>query len=312
MFRQSERRHSVKVQAQPLRHQGSDLASADGCRELADGHESEAGDAYASSASRDAKICIESLNKVFASKHQSVGVLHDVQLSVPEGQFCCVVGPSGCGKTTLLRILAELEEPSTGRLVLYHRDSSKPLISMVFQEQSIFPWMTVHDNISYGLRMRGVDRKATEELVQYYLRKTGLTLFARSFPYQLSGGMKQRVSVARAFANDAEILLMDEPFANLDEQNKILLQEELLKIWEGSKKTVVFVTHSIDEAIALGDRVVVMTARPGRIKADIAVRLPRPRQIYELKATPEFGRLVYQVWSLLRTEVYRTPQEAGA
>jgi NitT/TauT family transport system ATP-binding protein len=255
------------------------------------------------------KIRIDRLQKTFPSQQGEVQALRDVTLAVPDGEFCCIVGPSGCGKTTLLRILAGLEEQTSGELFLYQRDPRKAFNSMVFQEQSVFPWMSVRDNIAYGLRMRGVDGAVRREVVDYYLQKTSLTRFARAFPYQLSGGMKQRVAVARAFANDPEILLMDEPFANLDEQNKILLQEELLKIWEESRKTVVFITHSIDEAVVLGDRVVVMTAHPGTIKAEVAVALPRPRQVYELKATPEFGQLVYQVWTLLREEVLRAKEE---
>jgi NitT/TauT family transport system ATP-binding protein len=258
------------------------------------------------------KIRVEGLGKVFPSKHGDVQALRNVQLAIPDGQFCCIVGPSGCGKTTLLRIMAGLEQQTSGTLSLYHRDPQKALNSMVFQEQSVFPWMSVEDNIGYGLRMRGVAARARREVVDYYLRQTGLTRFARAFPYQLSGGMKQRVSVARAFANDPEILLMDEPFASLDEQNKILLQEELLRIWEESRKTVVFITHSIDEAIVLGDRVIVMTAHPGTIKAEVLVELPRPRQVYELKATQEFGQLVYRVWNLLRDEVLRAKQEEEA
>jgi len=258
------------------------------------------------------KILIEGLSRIFPSRQGPVAALQDVQLSIDDGQFCCIVGPSGCGKTTLLRILAGLEEPTAGRLAVYQADSAKPLNSMVFQEQSVFPWMTVKDNIAYGLRMRRVDKRSRRELVEYYLRKTNLTRFARMFPYQLSGGMKQRVSVARAFANDPEILLMDEPFANLDEQNKILLQEELLRIWEESRKTVVFITHSIDEAIMLGDQVVVMTAHPGRIKANVPVDLPRPRQVYQIKASPEFGKLVAHVWTLLRDEVLRAKEEEEA
>ena len=259
------------------------------------------------------KIRMENLSRVFSGRQGPVSALQDVSLVIPEGQFCCVVGPSGCGKTTLLRILAGLEEPTSGRLLLHHHDSEKPLRSMVFQEQSVFPWMTVEENIAYGLRMRGVDGRTTQEVVRYYLAKTGLTRFAKAFPFQLSGGMKQRVSVARAFANDPEILLMDEPFANLDEQNKILLQEELLKIWEESKKTVVFITHSVDEAVVLGDQVVVFTAHPGRVKAQMPVDFPRPRQVYELKANPEFGQMVYRLWELLRDEVLQARQEeAGA
>jgi len=258
------------------------------------------------------KIKIEGLSKVFSTGNGDVEALHDVNLSIRQGEFCCIVGPSGGGKTTLLRILGGLEEQSAGRVLISHQDPRKPLNSMIFQEQSVFPWMTVEHNIGYGLRMRGVDRRTTRDTVQYYLAKTGLTRFARSFPHQLSGGMKQRVSVARAFANDPEILLMDEPFAALDEQNKILLQEELLKIWEESHKTVVFITHSIDEALVLGDRVVVMTARPGQIKANVPVELPRPRSVYELKATPAYGQLAYRVWTLLRDEVLHAKEEEEA
>ncbi len=256
-----------------------------------------------------AKIATEQLGKVFQARNGRVVALREVDLVIPDGQFCCIVGPSGCGKTTLLRILAGLEEHTDGRLKLTHADPTKPLNSMVFQEQSIFPWMTVESNVGYGLKMRRVGGRQRREIVEYYVDKVGLAAFRRAYPHQLSGGMKQRVSVARAFANDPEILLMDEPFAALDEQNKNLLQEELLKIWEESKKTVVFITHSIDEALVLGDRVLVMTASPGTLKADIPVEFPRPRQVYELKASPAFGELAYNVWSQLRDEVMRARDE---
>ena len=258
------------------------------------------------------KIAIDRLGKVFEARSGRVVALRDVSLTIPDGQFCCLVGPSGCGKTTLLRILAGLDEHTHGRLELAHQDARRPLNSMVFQEQSIFPWMTVEDNVGYGLSMRGVARQQAREMVDYYVDKVGLAPFRRAYPHQLSGGMKQRVSVARAFANDPEILLMDEPFAALDEQNKALLQEELLKIWEESKKTVVFITHSIDEALILGDRVIVMTALPGTIKADLPVRFPRPRQVYELKASADFGALAYNVWSQLRDEVLHAKLEQEA
>ncbi len=251
------------------------------------------------------KITLEGLGKVFPAATGRVVALENVDLAIPVGQFCCIVGPSGCGKTTLLRILAGLETHTTGRLEIVHHNQRRPLNAMVFQEQSIFPWMTVEENVAYGLRMRGVPARERREVVGYYVDKVGLSQFRRAYPHQLSGGMKQRVAVARAFATDPEILLMDEPFAALDEQNKSLLQEELLKIWEESKKTVVFITHSIDEALVLGDRVLVMTARPGTLKADIPVRFERPRSVYELRATPEFGALSYAVWSYLRDEVQR-------
>ncbi|MBI2369365.1 MAG: ABC transporter ATP-binding protein [Deltaproteobacteria bacterium] len=259
-----------------------------------------------------AKIRIEGLTKVFHGGAEPVVALSEVSLEVPEGQFFCVLGPSGCGKTTLLRIVAGLERPGAGRVVVTHADPTKPVNAMIFQEQSIFPWMTVRQNIGYGLRLRGVSREEREAVVEHHLRKIGLLRFADAYPHQLSGGMKQRVSVARAFANDPEILLMDEPFAALDEQNKILLQEELLRIWEETRKTVLFITHSIDEALILGDRVMLMTAHPGRIKAVVEVEFPRPRGVYEIKSTPAFGALAYQIWKLLRDEVLRAKEECLA
>ncbi len=249
------------------------------------------------------KIVVRQLGKLFMLGSGVLEALRGVDLDVAPGEFCCIVGPSGCGKTTLLRILAGLDRQSSGQMMIQSAGDGRPLNSMVFQEQSVFPWMTVKENVGYGLRMRRVPAEVRKETVDYYLQKVGLSAFARAYPFQLSGGMKQRVSVARAFANDPEVLLMDEPFASLDEQTKIILQEELLRIWEGSKKTVLFITHSIDEAVALGDRVLVMTARPGRIKADVQVTLPRPRSVYELKGMARFAELGGAVWSLLRDEV---------
>ena len=217
-----------------------------------------------------------------------------------------IVGPSGCGKTTLLRILAGLEAPTEGSIdVSVEAGSKRPVNSMVFQGDLIFPWMTVWDNAAYGLKMRRAPQAQIKEVVGHYLDRTGLLKFANAYPHQLSGGMKQRVSIARAFANDPEILLMDEPFSALDAQNKLLLQEELLRIWEENKKTVLFITHDVDEAVKLGDRIMVMTAQPGRVKTVVPVSLARPRDVLELQQNPEFGRLVHQIWSSLRDEVQR-------
>jgi NitT/TauT family transport system ATP-binding protein len=254
------------------------------------------------------KIRVSDLTKVFVSRGTDVSALDGVDLDVPAGQFVCIVGPSGCGKTTLLRIIAGLERASWGSVHVQQDDPAKPVNSMIFQDQSILPWMSVYDNVSYGPRMAGIPRQTYQPVVNQYLTKVGLARFADMYPYQLSGGMKQRVSIARAFANDPEVLLMDEPFAALDEQNKILLQEELLRIWDETCKTVVFITHSIDEALVLADRVIVMTAHPGRIKADIRVDFPRPRRVYELKANPEFGRLGAHIWESLREEVMRAKE----
>lgn len=183
--------------------------------------------------------------------------------------------------------------------------ASRPLASVVFQEQSLFPWMTVRENVEYGMRLRGVPSAERRRIAEHHIELIGLSGFAQAYPHQLSGGMKQRASVARAFANDPEILLLDEPFGSLDEQNRMLLQQELLRIWEQSRKTAVFITHSIDEAIALGDRVLVMTARPGRIKASIEVTLPRPRQVAEIRGEPGFLPLFNTIRSLLSEEVLR-------
>jgi NitT/TauT family transport system ATP-binding protein len=228
-----------------------------------------------------------------------------VSVEIAHGEFFMIVGPSGCGKTTLLRILAGLDSVSAGSIEIETPSSQRPVNSMIFQGDSIFPWMTVWDNAAYGLRMRHVPKATIKEVVGHYLARTGLTKFAKYYPHQLSGGMRQRVSIARAFANDPEILLMDEPFSALDAQNKLLLQEELLRIWEEHKKTVVFITHSVDEAVFLGDRIMVMTAQPGKLKTFVPVPLARPRSIMELQKSPEFGELIAHIWSSLREEVQR-------
>jgi NitT/TauT family transport system ATP-binding protein len=228
-----------------------------------------------------------------------------VSVDIAQGEFFMIVGPSGCGKTTLLRILAGLESVTAGMIEIETPTSSRPVNSMIFQGDSIFPWMTVWNNAAYGLKMRRVPAAMIKEIVGHYLARTGLTRFADYYPYQLSGGMRQRVAIARAFANDPEILLMDEPFSALDAQNKLLLQEELLRIWEEHKKTVVFITHSVDEAVFLGDRILVMTAQPGKVKTFVQVPLARPRNIIALQKTPEYGELITQIWSSLREEVDR-------
>ncbi|HEY8449974.1 MAG TPA: ABC transporter ATP-binding protein [Bacillota bacterium] len=257
------------------------------------------------------KIALRGLTKVFHTRRGPITALDRIDLTLGEGRFLAIVGPSGCGKTTLLRILAGLEQASAGEMQLVHRDRARPLTAMVFQESSVLPWFTVRENIGYGLRLRGVSKEQRRQVVDRYLELTGLTRFADAYPHQLSGGMKQRVSVARAFAVDPEILLMDEPFGALDEQNKILLQEELLRIWEGSGKTVVYITHSIDEALYLGDQVLVMTAGPGRAKEVIDVDLPRPRQFDRLRRSPQFMVLYDRIWRLLREEVFKARASYG-
>jgi len=256
-------------------------------------------------APRNAKIVMRGIGKVFERPGGGPSTaLEDVSLEVDDGEFVCIVGPSGCGKTTLLRIVAGLEERSTGTLDVRRLvGESRPSNAMVFQESSLFPWMTVLDNAAFGLEMRGIAKAERAKRTRPILEMVGLTRFESHYPHQLSGGMKQRVSLARAFVNDPDILLMDEPFAALDAQTKLILQEELLRIWETHRKTVLFITHAIDEAIALADRVVVMCSSPGRIIEEIPVGFERPRAIAELKAQPAFGAMELHIWRLLESEV---------
>jgi NitT/TauT family transport system ATP-binding protein len=253
----------------------------------------------------DVKIRLRDLSKTFETRSGPFTALEPMTLDIPTGCFFMIVGPSGCGKTTLLRILAGLEKQSSGVLEISKPAAGRPSNSMVFQGDSLFPWMTVYENAAYGLRMRNRPEKEVRDVVGHYLQRTGLARFHNAYPHQLSGGMRQRVSIARAFANDPDILLMDEPFSALDEQNKILLQEELLRIWEETRKTVMFITHSVDEAVTLGDRIMIMTAHPGRAKLIVDVPFERPRSVLELRARPEYGELVYSIWGHLRDEVQR-------
>jgi NitT/TauT family transport system ATP-binding protein len=248
------------------------------------------------------KLRIDSVSVQFPLGRSTVTALDHVSLRVPSGQFCAVVGPSGCGKSTLLRVIAGLASPTSGRVHVDRESGDKPLQAMVFQGRSVFPWMTVLENAAYGLAMRGVARVEREDVAERLLRQVGLGEFMNAYPAQLSEGMRQRVAIVRAFAVDPELLLMDEPFGALDEQTRLILQDELLHVWEATGKTVVFVTHSIDEAMILADRIVVMSARPGTIKADISVPFPRPRTVEAVRSDPAFSSLFLEIWSLLRDE----------
>src|SRR5437762_2554568 len=252
------------------------------------------------------KIRLRDIRKRFLVHGRPIDALAGIDLDIGAGEFFCIVGPSGCGKTTLLRILAGLETKTAGTIEIARSGAAeRPVNSMVFQEQSIFPWMNVRDNIAFGLKAQGLGRAERYKIADPYIRKVGLTGFEDALPYQLSGGMKQRVSIARAFATDPEILLMDEPFAALDEQNKLILQAELLRVWDELRKTVLYVTHSIDEAIMLADRIMVMSARPGRIKdiLDIQQVFGRPRVVELVKSSAQYGELFGRVWGQLRDEV---------
>lgn len=237
-------------------------------------------------------MVLEELGKRYLLDSGEFTALEHINLTVGVGEFLCVLGSSGCGKTTLLRILGGLERHTHGTLKVRQQVRGKPPTSIVFQEVSIFPWLNVWDNVAYGLRMRDAPRSEVRDRVGYFLDKVGLTDFARHLPHQLSGGMKQRVSIARAFANDPEILLLDEPFSALDERNKRILQEELLRIWEETGKTIIFVTHSVDEAIFLADRILVFAGPPGRIVQTHRMSFPRPRDLLALQGTAAYQELV--------------------
>lgn len=252
----------------------------------------------------ETRITVSNLLKIYRSKRDKVVALENANLEVADGEFFCLLGPTGCGKSTLLRILGDLLDYDRGTVVIRQEDidEGKPLTNMVFQEYGIFPWKSVIDNVAFGLKMRGVDKDTRYETAQRFIDKVNLTGFEESYPHQLSGGMKQRVGIARAFANDPEILLMDEPFGALDAQTKEVLQDELLSVWNEARKTAVYITHDIEEALILGDRVGVMTARPGSIKVTIDVDLPRPRT-RSVQSTERFIELRDQARDVLGAEV---------
>jgi NitT/TauT family transport system ATP-binding protein len=235
---------------------------------------------------------------------QPVRALQDFDLDVYEGEFLSIVGPSGCGKSTFLNVLLGLLRPEGGDVRLREQPISGPGTdrAMVFQEFGLLPWRTVQNNIELGLELKGVPAETRREIAARYIQLVGLAGFESHYPHELSGGMKQRVGLARALATDPDVLLMDEPFAALDAQTRDLMQVELLRIWQHAKKTVLFVTHQIDEAIYLSDRVIVMTRRPGRTKRIFTIDLPRPRD-YEMRVTPEFNDLKLEIWHALKDEI---------
>ena len=255
------------------------------------------------------KIIARDIVKIYPSIRGNITAIDHFNLEVEEGEFVCIVGPSGCGKSTFLRILADLIPYTSGTVeILAGADPERPLNSMVFQEYAIYPWKKVIDNVAFGLQMRGVPKAERNKVAMEWLGRVGLRKFANYYPAQLSGGMKQRVSIARALANDPEVLLMDEPLGALDAQTRMVLQDELMRIWETQQKTVVYITHSLDEAILLGDRVVIMTAQPGKHKATFEIDIPRPRTIQTM-ATPEFAAHKGRIWEALQDEVMQAMSE---
>ena len=258
-------------------------------------------------------LSVRGVERRFASATGSTLALQATDLDVAENDFITILGPSGCGKSTLLRIVAGLDTQTAGEVLLDGRVIHGPGADrgMVFQSYTLFPWLSVLDNVCFGLRERGLPRAQQLEVARDFLAKVGLKGFEDHYPKQLSGGMQQRTALARALANDPRMLLMDEPFGALDHQTRELMQELLLGIWEEQRKTVLFVTHDIDEAIFMASRVVVMSARPGRIKLDRVVPLAHPRH-YSVKTTPEFTELKAELTEAVRVEVRAAQQAAAA
>jgi NitT/TauT family transport system ATP-binding protein len=252
-------------------------------------------------------LSAERVSKEFAiGGRQRLVAIRDLSLEVDEGEFVCLLGASGCGKSTLLNIFAGFVPPSAGRVLLRGEPilGIEPRCGMVFQSYGLFPWKTVRGNVEFGLKMRGVPAGERRRIAEQFIELVKLSGFEDRYPRELSGGMQQRVSLARILAADPEVLLMDEPFGALDAMTRQVLQEELLRIHEHSRKTTLFITHNIDEALILADRIVVMSARPGRVKAELPNTLPRPRHV-EVQLSPDYGRLKSIVWGHVEEELQR-------
>lgn len=246
-------------------------------------------------------LVIEGVNKKFISKHKETYTLDNINLSFKKGEFICLLGPSGCGKSTLLNIIAGLETPSEGKIYLNEKEINGVGVdrAVMFQESALFPWLKVIDNVEFGMKMVGIPKKERREKALHYLKMVHLAKFQDSFVHELSGGMRQRVALARALTLDSEVLLMDEPFAALDSQTKSILQSELQKVWWETKKTIIFVTHNVEEAVLLGDRVIVMSTNPGRVKREFKIELGRPRKLENI----DLAYITAQVMKELKEEV---------
>ncbi|MCW5694271.1 MAG: ABC transporter ATP-binding protein [Pseudolabrys sp.] len=247
---------------------------------------------------------VTGVSHIYHGREGAVPALTDIDMTVPAGHFTVIVGPSGCGKTSLLMMLAGLRTPTEGTILCDGRPIPSPdpqRVGVVFQEASLYPWLSALDNVEFPLALKGAPRGERRDRAQAMLKLVGLDGFGGRYPHELSGGMKQRVSIARGLVQDPPVLLMDEPFAALDEQTRMTMGHELLRIWDETNKTVVFITHSLTEAVYLADEVLVMSARPGRIIDRVAVDLPRPRT-YQMMATDKFGQLRERIWQQIRAK----------
>ena len=248
------------------------------------------------------KVVVHGVTKEFISGQGTIRALGGINLEVRDREFFGIIGPTGCGKTTLLHIIAGLEKQSTGTVEFVGEKHSKSMVSMVFQESALMPWRNVEENVPLGAEFRKEEPSVYKKISRFFLEVVKLLDFAGAQPHELSGGMKQKVAIARALANDPEVILMDEPFASLDAQTRLLMREELLRIWERDKKTVILVTHNLDEAVMLCDRIAVMSSRPGLIKSVVNVDVPRPRTMKSMK-DPDFADCMDKIWNLMKYDV---------
>lgn len=248
------------------------------------------------------KVLVNGVTKEFVSAQGTTRAIGGVNLEVRDREFFGIIGPTGCGKTTLLHIIAGLETPTTGSVQFIGDYRGKSPVSMVFQESALMPWRNVEDNVPLGAEFRHEQPPVLKRVSRFFLDVVKLLDFAGAQPHELSGGMKQKVAIARALANDPEVILMDEPFANLDAQTRLIMREELLRIWERDKKTVILVTHNLDEAVMLCDRIAVMSARPGLIKSIVTVDVPRPRTMKSMQ-DPDFASCMDKIWNLMKYDV---------
>lgn len=252
------------------------------------------------------ELVCERIGKTFHSRDRDILALEDVSFRVRPFEFLAIVGPSGCGKSTLLKIIAGLLAPSAGHIVYPPTPSNNmPRSAMVFQEHGLFPWMNILDNVAFGMEMRGVAKAVRYAQAHTFLEQFGIDAFAQNYPHELSVGMRQRTALARAFLSNPQILLMDEPFSAVDAQTKLILQEELLRIWKDHRKTVIYVTHDIDEAVLLSDRVLVMSGRPGHIRQEIPISLDRPRDLHD-REQPRVREITWHIWQAIESDARKS------
>lgn len=252
------------------------------------------------------KIRLSNVTKKFVLENRTITALENVSFEIQEGEFVVIVGASGCGKTTLINHIAGFLQPDSGDILLDNKPITgiTPECGMIFQQYALFPWMTVQKNVEFGPKMKGIGEKERKEIAQKYIKLVGLQEFSESYPNSLSGGMQQRVSIARVLANDPKVMLLDEPFAALDAMTRQVLQEQLVRIYEKHKKTIIFITHSIDEALLLSSRIIIMTARPGKIAKDVKNDLPYPRNA-SAQLSVEYVELKRLIWTTVQEEVLK-------